>query len=161
MQICPMKRKKRALSDEDTLRIMRDGEYCILATVGRDNQPYGVPLSYVYEDGKMFFHCAHRGHKLDNLAHNERCSVTVIGKTQVVYDEDFTTYFESVIAFGRCYAITDEGEKKEALMALILKYLPEHQDKAEESIARSMKATAIYCVEIEHMTGKAKRGKHL
>lgn len=157
MQIHPMRRKKRALSEEETIAIMRDGEYCVVSTVGVDEQPYGVPLSYVYVDGKIFFHCTHKGHKIENLHSNERCCVTVIGKTQVIYDKDFTTYFESAIAFGKAHEVTLESEKKRALVALIMKYLPEHKDKADADIARSMKATAIYCIEVEHMTGKAKR----
>lgn len=55
MHIHPMRRKKRALTDEETLSIIRKGEYCVLATVGEDAQPYGIPLSYVYIDGKFFF----------------------------------------------------------------------------------------------------------
>lgn len=157
MQTHPMRRKKRVLTEEETLSIMKNGEYCVLATVGADGQPYGVPLSYVYVEGKIFFHCAHKGHKLENLQNNERCSLTVIGKTQVIYDTDFTTYFESAIAFGKAYEIKQEEEKRAALMALIIKYLPEHMDKAKADIARSIKATAIYCIEVEHMTGKAKR----
>ena len=157
MQIHPMRRKKRELSEAETLAIMNNGEYCVLATVGADGQPYGVPLSYVYVDGKIFFHCTHKGHKLDNLLSNQRCSLTVIGKTQVIYDKDFTTYFESAIAFGSAHEITQEDEKRSALMALIMKYLPEHKDKADADIARSIKATAIYCIDVDHMTGKAKR----
>lgn len=83
--------------------------------------------------------------------------MTVIGKTQPIYAKNFTTYFESAIAFGRAYEITDQEEKRQALMALAFKYLPAHMDKAETDINNSLKATAIYCVEVEHMTGKAKR----
>lgn len=157
MQPYPMRRKDRALDDEETLAILAKGEYCVLATTGEDDQPYGVPLSYTYEDGKLYFHCAHKGRKLNNLRHNDRCCITVIGKTQPIYDKDFTTYYESVIAFGRAYEVKDEADKRAALMALILKYLPEHVDKADRDITRSLAATAIFCVELESITGKAKR----
>ena len=51
-----MRRKDRALSKETAIQILKDGECGILATCGEAGQPYGVPLSYVYHDGRSQDH---------------------------------------------------------------------------------------------------------
>ena len=64
--------QKRRLDAQNSEEILRKGEYGVLSTCGADGQPYGVPLNYVYEDGKIYFHCAAEGRKLDNIAVNSR-----------------------------------------------------------------------------------------
>ena len=71
---------------------MKDGEYGILATYGENGYPYGVPLSYVFMDGKIFFHGAMSGHKLDNLHHCVRASFTVVGHTHALQEAFSTAY---------------------------------------------------------------------
>ena len=72
----------------------------VLAAAGEDDYPYAVPLSYVYCDFKLYFHCAKEGHKLEAIARNPKVSFCVIDQDQVV-PEKYTTYFRSVIVF-RC-----------------------------------------------------------
>jgi nitroimidazol reductase NimA-like FMN-containing flavoprotein (pyridoxamine 5'-phosphate oxidase superfamily) len=48
-----IRRKDRALSEEEAFKILKAGEYGVLSTVGEDGYPYGVPVSYAYTgDGK-------------------------------------------------------------------------------------------------------------
>ena len=56
----------------------------VLSLLGEDGYPYGVPLSYVYRNGKLLFHCATKGHKLDALRREEKCSFCVIGQDEIV-----------------------------------------------------------------------------
>ena len=60
------------------------------------------------EDGKLLFHCAREGHKLDAVARCDKASFCVIDQDRVV-PEEYTTYFRSVIAFGRIRVIGDDG----------------------------------------------------
>ena len=99
-----MRRKDRALSKETAIQILKDGEYGILATCGEDRQPYGVPLSYVYHDGRIYFHGAKTGHKLDNLSGSPKASFTVVGQTHVL-QEAFSTAYQSAIAFGEVFPV--------------------------------------------------------
>ena len=152
-----MRRKDRKMPDAETMELLCSGEYGILSTVGEEGQPYGIPLSYVVREDVIYFHCAAKGHKIDNIKHQPQVCFTVVGKTQPIYDGDFTTYFESAVAFGRVQAITDPAQKTAALMALCQKYLPGHMGKAPADIDRSLAITAIYAIYIERVTGKAKR----
>ena len=63
-----MRRKDRAVSREEALEALRQGEYGVLSTIGPDGELYGVPLSYALLDEAVYFHCAREGRKLDNLA---------------------------------------------------------------------------------------------
>jgi len=149
-----MRRKDKALSELATLQLLRDGEFGVLATVDPEGQPYGVPLNYVYLDDHIYFHCALVGHKLDNLAGNDKVSFSVIGRTEVLPAE-FSTGFESVIVFGAAAQVEGE-ERYRALMGLAEKYSPDYLTEAPAYIEKFDKQTAVVRITIERMTGKAK-----
>ena len=69
-----MRRKRQALSREEISLILYRGTSGVLALSGDDNYPYAVPISYVYDGEKIFFHCAKSGHKLDAIQQNEKVS---------------------------------------------------------------------------------------
>lgn len=153
----PVRRKDREIPQQDALRLLQGGEYGFLSTVSPAGRPCGVPLSYVVLDGRICFHCATGGEKLDNIAAEPRVSFCVVGATQPVYKKNFTTLYESVVVHGSAAPVEDEGEKRRILMALAQKYLPGHMEKAPADITASMPATAVWQIIPAHITGKAKR----
>ena len=57
--------KTRLLTGHDipaAAAILREGSSGVLSVLGDDGYPYGVPLSYLYEEGRLYFHCAVSGH---------------------------------------------------------------------------------------------------
>ena len=62
----------------------------MLAVEGDGGYPYAVPLSYAWDSGKLLFHCARSGHKLDAVKRNPKASFCVIGQDRVIPDE-YTT----------------------------------------------------------------------
>ena len=62
-----MRRFKQQLSEEECLEILKTAKRGVLAVLGDEGYPYAVPLDFVYEDGKIYFHCAKEGHKLDAI----------------------------------------------------------------------------------------------
>ena len=113
----PMRRHRQQLSQGDCAAILSRGTSGVLAVAGDGGYPYAVPLSYVYQEGTLFFHCAKAGHKLDALRRCSKASFCVIDQDQVVPPE-YTTYFRSVIAFGRTRILEDEAEKQAAIWLL-------------------------------------------
>ena len=109
-----MRLKRQLLSKEDTQKVLYQGTSGVLAVSGDDDYPYAVPLSYVYDGHKIYFHGAKAGHKLDSIVKNPKASFCVIDKDQIVPDE-YTTYFRSVIVFGTIRILHDEAEKREAI----------------------------------------------
>lgn len=149
-----MRRKKQLLSEAETIEILQSCTSGVLAVSGDNDYPYTVPLSYVYKDGKLFFHFAKAGHKLDGIERNNKVSFCVI-KTDDVIQKTFTTHFCSVIVFGRARILTEDSQKKYALECLVQKYSPDYQKEGQSEIERDWKLVSVAEVLIEHMTGKA------
>ena len=57
-----MRRKRQQLSREESIAVLERGTAGVLAVAGTEGYPYAVPLSYVYADGKLYFHSARTGH---------------------------------------------------------------------------------------------------
>lgn len=100
-----IRKQNSKLNDEDAVEIIKNGLYGILSTTDDKKCPYGVPLSYVYLDNYLYFHCDTEGHKLDNIRSNDNVSFCVIGEATVV-PEKFTVSYESVIVLkpAHCFA---------------------------------------------------------
>lgn len=145
--------KKQLLSSDDSIAVLRHGTSGVLAVSGDDDYPYAVPLSYVYHDGKIFFHCANTGHKLDAIRTNEKVSFCVIDKDNVV-PEEYTTYFRSVIVFGKARALEDEAEKRNALEILAARYSPAHEEGRLQEIEKSINHLCMVELSIDHISGK-------
>ncbi len=150
----PMRRGKQELSQAEVDQILEEGTSGVLAVAGEGGYPYAVPLSYVYAEGKLYFHCAQAGHKLDALRREPKASFCVIGQDQVV-PEEYTTYFRSVIAFGKVRILEEDGEKRRAIERLAAKYAPgDSQDQRSRAIEREWKPLCMLEMELEHVTGK-------
>ena len=149
-----MRRKKQKLSKEECDRILYNGTSGVLALHGDNGYPYAVPVSYVYNGEKLLFHSAKNGHKIDAILKNAAASFCVIDQDQIV-PEEYTTYFRSIIAFGRIRILEDDTEKRSAIEKLAVKYAPddtaENRDKA---IEQEWKPLCMMEMEIEHLTGK-------
>lgn len=148
-----MRRRNQSLSPEECAAVLHRGTSGVLALCGEDKAPYAVPLSYLYQDGKIYFHCAKTGYKLDIIAQNNRVSFCVVDQDQVVAQE-YTTYFRSVIAFGRACVLEDEREKRAALELLAAKYSPDDAQGRLGEIDRLFGQVCMVEVTVEHLTGK-------
>ena len=82
-----MRRCKQALERTVVEDILRRGSSGVLAVLGDDAYPYAVPLSYVYADGKLYFHGAKEGHKIDAIRQHAKASFCVIDRDAVVPEE--------------------------------------------------------------------------
>lgn len=149
-----MRRKKQVLTLEENIQILNRGTSGVLAVSGDDDYPYAVPLSYVYHDNKIFFHCAKTGHKLDAIARNEKVSFCVIDKDQIV-QEEYTSYFRSVIAFGKARILENEAEKRKALEILTARYSPDQEEVHRmQAIENEFNIVCLIELTIDHMSGK-------
>ena len=110
-----MRRNRQMLTEEECIRILETDSSGVLAVLGDDDYPYAVPLSFVYADRKLYFHCALSGHKLDAIQRHAKVSFCVIHQDQIV-PEEYTTYFQSVIAFGRIKILQKQGRRYKKIM---------------------------------------------
>ena len=149
-----MRRKRQQLDEAACRAVLERGTSGVLAVSGDDGYPYAVPLSYVYNGGKLFFHSAKSGHKIDAIIRSSKVSFCVIDQDQIV-PEEYTTYFRSVIAFGTVRILEDDNEKREAVRMLTVKYAPDDsEENREQAIEREWKPLCMLEMKNEHMTGK-------
>lgn len=150
-----IRRRDREITTQEATELLASAEYGTLSTVGKDGQPYGVPLSYAYNNGCIYFHCALNGHKLDNIKNNPRVSFCAVGKTKVL-PEKFGTEYESAVAFGIASEIFGE-ERYNALILLLKKYCQDFIEEGKLYIEDKDKVTRVFKIEVSHISGKARR----
>lgn len=152
-QFREMRRKRQQLSHEASIGILQRATSGTLALLGDNGYPYALPISYVYADGRLYFHSALTGHKVDAIRQCDKASFCVIDQDHVMPSE-YTTYFRSVIAFGRIHIVEDETEKLAIARLLGNRYNP-HQDEAlQKEIERGLAPMLAIRLDIEHLTGK-------
>lgn len=149
-----MRRKNQQLPQEEAVQILKNATSGVLALLGDDDYPYAVPMSHLYQDGRLYFHCAVTGHKVDAIRRHGKASFCVVAQDDVK-EETFTTHFCSVIAFGSIRIVEDEKEKRAAITALAQRFSPGRDPSRE--IAGSMGHMHMLVMDIEHLTGKEAR----
>jgi len=147
-----MRRGKQLLSMENTIAVMIRCTHGVLACLGDEGYPYAVPLSYVYFNGRIYIHSAKAGHKIDAITKNPKVSFSVIDEDKIV-SEEYTTYFRSVIAFGKA-RIVEGDEWLESFAALVEKYSGNQPEEAKNKEISRCKQAHIIAIDIERMTGK-------
>ncbi len=147
----------RTISTEEALAILKAGSHGVMSTASAQGEPYGVPVNYCYSETEncIFFHCARKGKKLDNILQNPRASFVVIGQQAVVPDR-FITHYESALVTGRAALVTDRDEIVEKLIALCDRFAP-GQSRRDAVIEKYLPAVAIVKVTVDAITGKRNR----
>ena len=148
-----MRRKRQQLSEDESVEILRKATSGTLALLGDNGYPYAVPISYVYVDGKLYFHSALSGHKVDAIRGCDKASFCVIEKDEV-HPEKYTTFFRSVIAFGRIHIIEDVTVKLETARLLGNRYNPNDDESLRIELEKDLARMCMIRFDIEHLTGK-------
>jgi nitroimidazol reductase NimA-like FMN-containing flavoprotein (pyridoxamine 5'-phosphate oxidase superfamily) len=150
-----LRRKDRAITDDEAMAILNKAEYGVLSTVSPDGKPYGVPLNFCIIDRCIYFHCAIEGQKIDNIESNKSVSFCAVGKTEILPDK-FGTKYESAIVSGEIEEIVGD-HKQMALEGLLKKYSQNYFEKGLEYIETLNAKTRVFKIGIKQLTGKARR----
>ena len=147
-----MRRIRQQLSEKETLNILESATSGVLCLLGDEGYPYGVPISHVYHDRHLYFHTALRGHKVDAIRKYPKASFTVITKDDI-HPAEFTTYFTSVICFGRVRIIDEPVVKFGASSTFGLRFFNFFVYWLDKEIKKSHQAMHMIDFTIEHITG--------
>lgn len=153
MEFRKMRRLRQQLTKAECDEILSDATSGTLALLGDNGYPYAVPISHVYADGSLYFHSAVTGHKVDAIRHCDKASFCVIAADDV-HPSEFTTYFKSVIAFGRIRIMEDEGERLRATTLLGERFNPGDASGLRKEMDKSYARMLVLRMDIEHLTGK-------
>ena len=151
----PTRRADRALPREEALAVLARAETATVSVITEEG-PYGFPISPVCVNGKLYFHSAMEGRKVDALAKDPRVWISAFTDVQAATDK-FTTYFESAMAWGVLERVNDPEEMRIALKALCEKFTPTNMPDFDNALARSLFRTAVFALKLDNVSGKAKR----
>ena len=149
-----MRRFKQQISEEECLQVLRQEPRGVLSMIGDDGYPYGIPLDHWYSDsdGKLYFHGAKEGHKIDAVSSCDKVSYCVCDQGYR-RDGEWALNIRSVIVFGRIRPVTDEEKAREICTQICRKFTDD-----EAYIEKELKNafSRVLCLELtpEHMTGK-------
>ncbi len=150
----PSRRKKNMISEEETKKLLLQEKRAVLSVNGDDGYPFAFPINYFYEpeSGKIYFHGAKAGHKVDSLKKDDKVCFTVYGNER--YEEgDWAPYLQSVVVFGRCRLIDDIQITEAKVRELAERYYPT-KEEIDAEIAADIKAVQLYEITVEHISGK-------
>ena len=149
-----MRRFKQQISKEECIKILKEQPRGVLSLIGDDGYPYGIPLDqwYCEEDGKLYFHGAKEGHKIDAIKACDKASYCVMDQG-FKKDGEWALNINSVIVFGRISLVEDPEKAKIICTEICRKFTDDEaylQHELEHAFPR------VQCLELtpEHMTGK-------
>jgi nitroimidazol reductase NimA-like FMN-containing flavoprotein (pyridoxamine 5'-phosphate oxidase superfamily) len=158
-----MRQSKKEIKDKaviiDLLSTCHVGR---LGTIGKDGYPMVKPLNFAYHEGKIYFHTAKEGEKIDDIKKDNRVCFEV--DLPIAYvkgtaaDPCKAEYlYRSVIIKGRASVVEDREKRILGLKCLMQKYQSEggYGDFLEEKL----QITGIVRIDIEEMVGKEDLGK--
>ena len=149
-----MRRYKQQIGREDCIRILKKQPRGVLSMIGDNGYPYGIPLDHWYseEDGKLYFHGAKTGHKLDAIAACDKVSYCVMDDG-FRKDGEWALNITSVVVFGRMRLVEDEEKKREICTNLVRKFTDD-EAYLQKELKNAFPRVCCLALEIEHMTGK-------
>lgn len=149
----PMRRKDKSQSQEWCQERLKKSPYGVLSILDSQARPYGVPLNYYYQEGKIYFHGAQEGEKVRAIGAGTQASFSLVYRQEVVPDK-FSSNYESVICFGQVKILEDPQEKRQALEGLIKKYSKDYEKEGLDYIDRALAHTQVFVMTLEETIGK-------
>ncbi len=157
-----MRQAKKEIRDREVvLQLLRNCHVGRLGTISGGGWPMIKPLNFVYHDGRIYFHSAREGEKIDDIKRDSRVCFEADVPIALVRTRDIPCkaeyLYRSVIIRGRAYVVEDGSERRQGLRLLMQKYQPAggYGDFPEDK----MKLTAVVRIDIEEMTGKEDLGR--
>lgn len=149
-----MRRFKQQISDEECIRVLKEQPRGVLSMIGDDGYPYGIPLDHWYceDDGKLYFHGAKEGHKIDAIAKCDKVSYCVMDEG-FRKEGEWALNINSVIVFGRI-KLVDDPDKARLIGENLCRKFTDDEEYIQHELTNAL--PRAQCLELipEHMTGK-------
>ena len=153
-----MRRKEREITDLQELEaIINNCDVCRVA-FANDNVPYIVTMNFGYsgEDGKIYFHSAREGRKIDMIGKNNYVCFEM-DTNHILYDSikacDFGMSYSSIVGFGYITIVKDPVERISGLNQIMSHYTSKKEFSYKQD---ALEKTMVLRLDIREMTGKKK-----
>ncbi len=149
-----MMRKKQQLPHDECISLLVEEPRGVLSVIGDEGYPYGMPMNHWYcpEDGRLYFHSAVKGHKVDAIKACDKASYCVYDKG-FRREGEWALNIRSVIVFGRTEIVEDVKKAEDIVRRLSLKYTND-TDYIEKEIKEALDHTLVFALVPEHISGK-------
>jgi len=152
-----MRRKKKEIRSSKIINdLLASCQVGRLGTNGKDGYPRIKPLNFVYLDGKIYFHSAKEGEKIDDIVRDGRVVFEIdepMGYVKSVINPCSAKYlYRSVMIKGRAAIVSNDEEKLMVLRSLMEKYQPE--GGYGDFLPEKLNLTTVVRIDIEEITGK-------
>ena len=149
-----MRRKEKEITDNQVIqKILSESEVCRLGLI--DNvEAYIVPVSYAYENGKIYIHSSPEGRKIELIRQNNLITFEMELPAGIIRDHipcNWSAKYRSVIGKGIISIRSDTESKKIGLDLIMKKYGADIELKYDES---SLSKMIILELRITAVTGK-------
>lgn len=149
-----MRRFRQQIPEEECIDILKNEKRGVLSILGDDGYPYGIPIDHYYdpETGKIYFHGAKEGKKIDSIRKCDKVSYCV-------WDEgyrkpgEWALNIRSVIVFGKIHIVEDHEWALEMCTHLVRKFTDD-QAYLEHELENAGPRVEVLELIPEHMTGK-------
>lgn len=147
-------RKKKKLSLDECIHILKNEKRGVLSVIGDNDYPYGMPMNHFYndDDGKIYFHCGKVGHRLDSIKNNNKVSFCTYDKG-TSSPENWALNIKSVIVFGKINIVDDINRIEDIATKLSHKFTQDDQYIKSE-IENFANKTLLLELIPEHICGK-------
>lgn len=137
--------KHRTLSKDECTSILDSAKFGRLGLSSDDN-PYVIPMSYVYSGGKIYLHSRGGGRKIEMASKNSRVCFEV--------DQLSEDRWASVLAFGKAKLSSDIDAKARMFDAFIKKGIGGHGGKKFQRDELERMEMTIWEIEVVELTGR-------
>lgn len=154
---------KRAVTDRAEIdAILAEG---LVAHVGfeQDGQPFVIPMTYLYRDGRLFLHGSTASRTVRHLASGAPVCITVTLVDSLVASKAASSHslnYRSAVVFGRGRPVRAKADIVELSHAIIARYFPDRApgDAYRPVTDDELKAVRFVEIEIEEISGKRRSG---
>ena len=149
-----MPAKEKLMSEAESLELLQRAELGRLGLAGKD-YPYVVPLNFCLLKGKIYFHGAFQGKKMEIITKESRVCFEV-DEGHLIQPKkpgDCSYSYRSVIVYGEARPL-EKHEKElfmEAALGLFEKYVISHVPEIKEEL---IEKTQMVEITIHELTGK-------
>ncbi len=149
-----MRRKDKEITSRSEIdEIIHSAQVCRLA-FAVDNRPYLIPVSFGYDDTRLYVHTAKAGKKIDCIRANPYVCFELERDVQLIADASdpckWTFTFESVIGYGQMVELTSEDEKRDGLNQIVKHYC----DDPRPLKPNTLSSLRVWRIAIDSVTGK-------
>lgn len=156
-----MRKGNREIRDKAELEEVLRATTVMRLGLAAKGVPYVVPLNFGYEGGRVYFHCAREGKKLDMIEQNDLVCFEVEAEYELQEADKpcaWTAWYKSVIGWGRARVVRDHEERMRGFRAL-MRQVSGREYADGDFPAEHADLALIVAVDVERMTGKKHQRK--